>query len=261
MNTKRVDFSSMTYPDLVAFMQQENTPPGASHALDYLIEASTVTSGSYLLDLACSTGFSSRYCYEQVGSRAVGIDTSSAAVSVANEKTNELNATDKLQYLVADACALPFENESFTHVLGGCNFGFIQDRQRALSECHRVLKHTGILCISNFFFRLTPPEFILNAVEKALGWRPEPSWTYDYWKEFFTGHGFTLGSEFTYELFAESEDALAMRVRRYLCQENPGTRAMATDQQEALYSHFFEIRKSLNAQKDFQGVAFQTWHK
>lgn len=261
MNTESLDFSTMSYPDLVAFMQQENTPPGGSYALDYLIENSGITSSSHLLDLACSTGYSSRYCYEKVGSSAVGIDLSSSSVKVANATSSAMDATGNLHYQVADACALPFEKESFSHVLGGCNFGFIQDRRLALSECHRVLKPTGTLCISNFFFRNPPPEHILNSVEAALGWRPEPSWTYDYWKDFFVTGGFKLGSEFTYELFAENEEVLANRVMCYLTEENPSTKVIPTHQQKNLYNHFFEIRKSLNAQKDFQGVAFQIWHK
>lgn len=78
---------------------------------------------------------------QKEGASAEGIDISESAVMVANEKAKKLKANNLLKYYVADACDLPFEDNSFTHVLGGCNFAFIQNRLIALNETHRCLNH------------------------------------------------------------------------------------------------------------------------
>lgn len=56
---------NMNYPDFVALMQQDNTPPGAEYTIDYWIKHGCINKKSHLLDLACSTGFSSRECFKK----------------------------------------------------------------------------------------------------------------------------------------------------------------------------------------------------
>jgi len=257
---KSSPFQGMSYPDLVAYMKQENTPPGAGFTLDYWIENAFIDGSSFLLDLACSTGFSSRYCYDKVGATAEGVDLSHKAVEVANEKAKVVGAS-RNAYKVGDACQLPYADHTFTHVLGGCNFAFIQDREKGILECKRVLKDNGILCVSNYFYFETPPVDVIDAVERSLGWRPDPSWDYDYWNNFYQRAGFVLGSEMKFGLEVKSESELFDSICSYIRDENECTSQLDASLQEPLIKHFYEVRKSLNEQRNYQGVAIQLWHK
>jgi ubiquinone/menaquinone biosynthesis C-methylase UbiE len=252
---------NMSYPDLVAAMKQENTPPGGSYTLDYWIEHAGISTCSNVLDLACSTGFSSRYCYELKHMRGSGIDLSSASISIAQEKANAIGAHDELSYQVADACELPFADAVFTHILGGCNFGFIQERDTALGECRRVLKQGGIICVSNFFYRVPPSAEIIQDVYDAIGFRPAAAWDQEFWDDFFFCKDLDLLSQEVHALKSDPETDIEDAISRYIYQDNFSTRELTEDVQQALYERFLKIRKTLNEHREFQGVALQLWRK
>lgn len=252
---------SMNYPDFVALMKQDNTPPGSAYTVDYWIEHANISDCSVLLDLACSTGYSSRYCFSKTGSSAEGIDISEVAINTAREKAAALGAEDKLRYQVSDACSLPFGDDTFTHILGGCNFAFIQDREKALTEVFRVLKPQGIICTSNFYYRKTPGEEIINGVYNAIGFRPDPEWTLQYWQDFFASAGLELYHEKNHELSSQPGDELKKNLLSYITAENEYTRQLDETTQNAFYERFLAIREPLNDQRDYQGVTIQLWRK
>ncbi|MEQ9910122.1 class I SAM-dependent methyltransferase [Pectobacterium odoriferum] len=255
------NIKSMNYPDFVALMKQDNTPPGSAYTLDYWIEHGGITNTSFLLDLACSTGYSSRYCHEKVKSRAEGIDISDLAIKNAQEKALLLCADKSLHYQVADACNLPFESSLFTHVLGGCNFAFIQNRQAALDDVIRVMKKGGIICTSNFYYRKKPSQNIIDDVYNAIGFRPDPAWSLQYWTDFFDCGELTLIHEKNHELNAQSTSVLRESILDYIRNGNTFTCSLDTKTQNAFYERFLSIREPLNAQRDYQGVTIQLWRK
>jgi SAM-dependent methyltransferase len=249
-----------SYPDLVAFMQQDNAPPGGQYTLEYWIDKGNIKAESVLLDLACSTGFSSRYCYERLKARAEGIDVSALAISTATQKASELN-TQNLNYQVADACALPFADESFTHVLGGCNFAFIEQRGIALTEVMRVLKREGTICTANYFYRIPPPTGIVEGVYDAIGFRPNPTWGLEFWNKFYNSADLQLEHEVIHHLESQDDDALFFSIEKYISDENKFTSNLDIKSKGILLERFLGIRRQLNAQRDYQGVALQIWRK
>ncbi|MBV6824219.1 class I SAM-dependent methyltransferase [Pseudomonas sp. PD9R] len=253
--------SDMSYPDFIAFMKQDNTPPGGDATLNYWIRNSNIKPHSYLLDLACSTGYSSRYCFEKVHCSAEGIDISKSSIEIAREKTIELKATTHLDFLVADACKLPFKDGVFTHILAGCNFAFIHDRNIALLESARTLSNQGILCSSNFFYRKLPPEDLLDSVSHSLGFKPGPHWDLNFWTDFFNSVELELIDEKNYDLHRFSDDDLYRSIRQYIFNTNNFTSLLPTELKEEILSHFLEIRRPLNIQRDYQGVSLQLWRK
>ncbi|WP_404978423.1 methyltransferase domain-containing protein [Bartonella sp. ML70XJBT.G] len=90
---------------------------------------------------------------------------SEVAIIIARESAAKLAAgDDRLHYQVSDVCSLPFYAKTFTHVLGGCNFAFIQAREQALFGGSRVLKVEGVLCTSNFYYRRTLSDKMITDV-------------------------------------------------------------------------------------------------
>lgn len=191
---------------------------------------------SVLLDLAGSTGYSLRYYFEKTGSSAEGISISEVAIIIARELAAKLAADGRLRYQVSDACRLPFYTETFTYVLGECNFAFIRAREQALSEVSRVLKGEGVLCTSNFYYRRTPSDKMITDVYSAIEFKLNPAWTLHYWHNFFGKAGLELDHEKNDELSSRSYDELKENLRRYIRIENKFTCQLEENTQEAFYS-------------------------
>lgn len=253
--------SKVSYPDFIALMNQDNTPPGGIETLNYWITKGKIHRKSTILDLACSTGFSSRYCFQQTGAKSIGIDTSIDSINVANNKAREMGAATCVKFLNMDACKLTFENEKFTHVLAGCNFAFIQDRSIALDESLRTLSKNGAICVSNFYYRTPPPNEILEEVRHSIGFKPSHKWTYEYWLNFFQSKGLKLSHEHNYNLASIPETVLHRSIEQYIHKENTFTSTLIPEFKNEFFQKFYSIKKTLNSQRNYQGVSVQIWHK
>jgi SAM-dependent methyltransferase len=99
-----------------------------------------------VLDLGCGSGRSTRIL-KQMGADVVGVDISSGLISAAK------SAAPEIEFVVADAQQLPFEDESFDTVMFSFNgLDYVNPRQRrtkAVQEIHRVLKAAGIFMVSH----------------------------------------------------------------------------------------------------------------
>lgn len=252
--------NDLSYPDFVGLMNQENTPPGGLDTIRSWIETSEIDSDSRIFDLACSTGFSSRKVAELCGCRSLGIDISEISISSGNTLAKINGLEHLLDYVVMDATKL---NNlcGFTHVLGGCNFAFIQDREKALIEVEKVLIDKGFLCVSNFHYRKTPTKEILDNVERVLGWRPSEKWSLDYWFDFFSSK-FELVSQEIKEIHPECEDSLRRRLEKTIFNESDiRFVSFSYEQRVAIFERLFFMRKVLNSQRGFQGYSVQVWRK
>ena len=178
---KKFDPWRLSYPDFVGLIRSDNKPPGGEATLDNWIERGQITASSVILDLACSTGYSSRYIAAKTGCSATGIDLSTAAIEVANARRkpgcsyHHGNAEDLSR----------FDAGTFTHIVAGSTFGFIDDQSRALRECARVLAPSGQLLTSNFYHRAKPPESITGPVAEIIALRREAHRNEKIWREFY----------------------------------------------------------------------------
>lgn len=106
-----------------------------------------VAGGASVLEVACGTGILTRCLGERLpaGARLVATDLNQAMLDYAARK---LGAGASVEWRQADACELPFEDESFDAVV--CQFGlmFVPDKPRACAEARRVLKPGGTFYFS-----------------------------------------------------------------------------------------------------------------
>ena len=93
-----LDLNTLSYPDFVALMGQENTPPGGVQTVDSWRRsaqqwwAAGASSGNLrVLDLACSTGFSGRQFASGLDRpvNVTGIDLSSNMLAAAIVRVHE----------------------------------------------------------------------------------------------------------------------------------------------------------------------------
>jgi SAM-dependent methyltransferase len=96
-------------------------------------------SGGTILDLGCGYGRDTRF-FRRSGLSALGLDLSSEAIATARQSDAQAD------FLVGDACDLPFHDEEFHIVFSHAFIHLFDERERAciIKEAHRVLKPGGI---------------------------------------------------------------------------------------------------------------------
>jgi SAM-dependent methyltransferase len=248
----------MNYADFVAFIGQPNSPPGGKVAVRTWIKTARIDSDSRVLDLACSTGFSSRFVVQATGCRAVGIDLSMEAIREAKRAARKVDVQGRIHYQVGDATLLEFADQSFSHILAGCTFSFIQGRDRALDESARVLVVHGVLCTALFFYCRPPPPELLDQIEETIGFRPSPDWDYSFWSTFFSRR-FCLAAEQTYTLQFMSASQIKAAVHDFVFGESEPLAEQPLEVKQACYRRLLSIRELLNEHRRYQKIAIAVW--
>jgi len=129
------------------------------YALDLAERLSSAEQLKNVLEIACGTGRLTKHLTAKLSTDAnlVATDLNPDMLKVAQK----LISAGNVQWQVADAHELPFENEAFDAVL--CQYGvmFFQDKPKALKEINRVLAPGG-----SFLFN-TWDELRYNALSDA----------------------------------------------------------------------------------------------
>lgn len=155
-----------TRADYVDAMEQMNV---------VLFEAGKVADGQKLLDAGCGFGGTIQQInatHSTMDLTGLNIDARQLAAAEAQTKPGNGNT---ISWVEADACQLPFEDNSFDRVLAvECIFHF-PSREKFLAEAARVLKPGGYLAVSDFvptlaFFGKTPFWFVIRTrIAKTYG--------------------------------------------------------------------------------------------
>jgi ubiquinone/menaquinone biosynthesis C-methylase UbiE len=108
-----------------------------------------VATGARVLEVACGTGIVTRRLRERMPKDAtlVATDLNEAMLDVARKRLADL---DGIEWKVADAQELPFDDGAFACVV--CQFGimFVPDKDRAAREAHRVLAPGGRIVLNSW---------------------------------------------------------------------------------------------------------------
>jgi ubiquinone/menaquinone biosynthesis C-methylase UbiE len=100
------------------------------------------------LDVACGTGISTFALIKKTGGKGEfhGVDISEGMLEVAR-RSAEARGIKNVRFAKGDAENLDFPDATFDVVISNMSLQFFPDKQRALSEMHRVLKPGGRLAI------------------------------------------------------------------------------------------------------------------
>ena len=94
-----------------------------------------------VLEVACGTGQVTRLLRAKLpAARIVATDLNPAMIDVAKKIVSE---QDKIEWLLADAQVLPYNDNTFDAVLFQFGIMFIPDKQKAINDAYRVLKPGG----------------------------------------------------------------------------------------------------------------------
>jgi demethylmenaquinone methyltransferase/2-methoxy-6-polyprenyl-1,4-benzoquinol methylase len=118
----------------------------------FTIDCSGVRKGQKVLDLAGGTGDLAAKFSQLVGDKGNVIlaDINDSMLKVGREKLRNLGIESNIEYVQANAEALPFEDNSFDIVTIAFGLRNVTDKDKALASIYRILKPGGRLLILEF---------------------------------------------------------------------------------------------------------------
>ena len=132
-----------------------------------LVNAAEITSGTHVLDVGAGTGNASIVA-AQFGARVVASDLVPDLLEVGKSRADEVGVD--LEWVQADAEALPFADESFEVVMSSIGVMFAPHHQAAADELVRVCRPGGRIALLSW-----TPDGMLGGLFKLMGrYAPPP---------------------------------------------------------------------------------------
>lgn len=189
---------------------------GGLRATKELIELCHIGKDSHVLEVGCGVGITTSYIAQKIGSRVVGVDVSEGMIKRAKERARRFGVEDRVEFRVADAQSLPFEDNLFEAVVSESVLAFVGDKKKAISEYKRVTKPGGYVGLNEAIWLKTPPKELVEYISRiAKAEFP----TSDEWKELLESAGLKDLVAKTYKINMLNEMAEQTRrldLREYL---------------------------------------------
>ena len=134
-----------------------------------------INSESYVLDVGCGTGVTPLFLAKKVGCRVVGIDINQGMIRRSLQRAGKEGITDQVEFRVADAQELPFDDDTFDVVLTESVTAFPRDKQKAVNEYARVTRPGGYIGLNeSTWLQVPPPPEILDWASLDIGTNVSP---------------------------------------------------------------------------------------
>jgi len=148
---------------------------GGLGATEELIELCHIGKGKYILDVGCGAGVTPTFIAKRYGCRVVGADISEGMVERSKERAKREGVADRVEFRVADAQDLPFEDDLFDAVITESATAFPQDKQKAVNEYARVTKPGGYVGLNeSTWLKVPPPPEVVAWASQDLGASVKP---------------------------------------------------------------------------------------
>lgn len=164
---------------------------GGLSATDELASLCLIGKESYVLDVGCGAGQTACYLARQYGCRVVGIDILPEMIARSKERAAREKLSGEVEFRVADAQDLPFEDALFDAVITESVTAFPEDKSRAVKEYARVVKPGGYVGLNESTWLKYPPPPEMEAwVSQDVGATVKPL-TQEAWTGLLTEAGLT----------------------------------------------------------------------
>ncbi len=122
-------------------------------ALDALVAASQLSTGSFLFELGCGTGRLAERLLEgelPTAARYLGVDVSATMIGLATRRLERFGTRAEVRR-TEPVSALPAKDEACDRFLSTYVFDLLGEEKMsaALREAHRVLRPGGLLCVAS----------------------------------------------------------------------------------------------------------------
>ncbi len=108
-----------------------------------------------IIDVGCGIGGSTLYLAEKYNATAKGITLSPVQAARATQRAESARLSEQVEFQVANALDIPFEDNSFDLVWSLESGEHMPDKKQFLQECYRVLKPKGKLILATWCHRPT----------------------------------------------------------------------------------------------------------
>ena len=148
---------------------------GGVEATEEMVELCHIGEGSYVLDVGCGAGVTPVFMTKKYGCRVVGVDILEGMVQKSKERAEREGITDLVEFRVADAQDLPFQDDLFDAVITESVTAFPEDKQKAVREYARVTKPGGYVGLNeSTWLKVPPPPEMVAWVSQDVGATVKP---------------------------------------------------------------------------------------
>lgn len=245
------EIKKFSYTDFVGYVNQWNVLPGSYTTLSKWKIFSDLNSKSKLLEVACTTGFSSRELAKMSRCSGVGIDISARSIEAAKINIKEYSPNANIDYYHQDAYAYK-PKQKFSHIVIGASLKFFPDPEKMLNLCVSWLNDGGYVLASPFYITKKIPDSLVKKFEKIFNMTP----TQSFYKEVIDLYKpLEIIFEEKNSLCQETEDELAYycnsTVDRFCKTQKINDRKI----REIIYQRLYEIKKMSNDLRPYQGYS------
>jgi len=155
--------------------------PGGIAKTDEMARMCGIAKDKKVLDVGSGKGITACYLAEKYDCEVTGVDLSEKMVAYARKVATKKGIETRADFRVANACTLPFANESFDIVPAECTTVLL-DKEKAFSEFLRVVRHGGYTGDLEMTWRETPPGELVDRTRDL--WEGFATMTLGEWKQF-----------------------------------------------------------------------------
>ena len=246
MTTK--DIQNMSYTNFVGFINQWNVLPGAFNTLSKWRVFSNLNENSRILEIACTTGFSSRELAIMSNCSGNAFDISEKSVESAIENKKKYAPNIKIDYFVEDGYKFKTE-EKFTHIIVGASLKFFPKPEEMLKICLSHLEDGGFILASPFYIKSPIPENLISEFKKVFGISP----TTEAYKDIINMY---KGLEVVYEerndLVEETNEELEHYCKSTIERVCKEKKISDKELSDAMYKRLMEIKLMSNKLRPYQ---------
>lgn len=154
--------------EIVKFFLGESFHPGGIELTLKLAEKLNINENKKVLDIASGLGTSSIEIAKKFNAHITGLDYSDKNRKYAEEKAKKEKVSNLTEFIKGDAEKLPFPDNSFDAIISECSFCTFPDKVTAAKEMYRVLKHGGMVGITDIILNEELPDKWKNHVSHIL---------------------------------------------------------------------------------------------
>ncbi len=197
-----------------------------------------VGNGAHVLDVGCGAGVTPCFLARRFGCRVVGVDIRARMVERSAERAKREGVADRVEFRVADAQDLPFEDGLFDAVITESVTSFPKDQQRAVNEYVRVTRPGGYVGLAEAtWLKVPPPPDLLAWVAQDVGATVQPL-AAEEWTGLLRNAGLEDITVRIHPVDAKKEAGLLVRRYGYRGMIGTGLRALALYARNPAYRRF-----------------------
>jgi ubiquinone/menaquinone biosynthesis C-methylase UbiE len=163
--------SGFSYFDIQAYIGTTKHMGGLA-ATKELATLCHIDRDTYVLDVGCGVGATACYLAKTYGARVVGIDIHESMVAQARERARREGVEGLVEFRIADARDLPFEDALLGAVITESAASFVEDKQRVLYEAARVTEPGGHVGFNEEVWLKAPSRRLVEFAKRT--WDVEP---------------------------------------------------------------------------------------